>query len=321
MDWSNWLSLGLGLGLGVSANWLWRQLVGRRNQTLEGHQDNPTLNQNYAATVRETDQDVPTLLAQLKQAQLASQLAGEISQFQAGFLARTAHELRSPLNSLIGLHQLILSDLCDDPAEEREFVAQAHNAALQLMHLLDEVLAVARTAKGSKKLEIQPLQLATVLQSVYQSLHLIAANRNLQLQLLLPDSDLYVLADPYWLQQILVNLVDTCIAQMAEGKVLLSVQTNLATETAQITIDTPLAASVWSELMDLLQLDSQHQPASKTANLSPGMKLLLHQTLLELMQGQLELLSVPGELTNLTRLQVTIPLVIPEAEFLEPEAN
>jgi len=33
------------------------------------------------------------------------------------------------LNSLIGVHQLILSDLCDDPGEERQFVAQAHEGA------------------------------------------------------------------------------------------------------------------------------------------------------------------------------------------------
>ena len=306
MDASNWLDLGIGLGLGVSVDWLWRQLR-RRNQ-----------NSIIAPAI---DQDGSTLLAQLKQAQLAAQLAGETSQFQAGFLARTAHELRSPLNSLIGLHQLILSDLCDDPAEEREFIAQAHNSAVKLMHLLDEVLAVARTAKGSKQLEIQPVQLATVLQTVYQLLHLIAANRNLQLQLLPPDPDVYVLADPYWLQQILVNLVDTCIGQMEEGRVFLGARTTLTTETAHVIVDTPLPASIWSEPVDLLQFDSQHQAADKTAQLSPGMKLLLHQTLLALMPGQLEVLSVPGESTNLTRLQITIPLLIPETEFLESEAN
>jgi signal transduction histidine kinase len=46
----------------------------------------------------------------------------ELAQFKAGFLARTSHELRSPLNGMISGLQLILSDLCDDAAEEREYV-------------------------------------------------------------------------------------------------------------------------------------------------------------------------------------------------------
>ena len=42
--------------------------------------------------------------------ELAYQMAQEMSDFKGGFLARVTHELRSPLNGLIGLHQLILED-------------------------------------------------------------------------------------------------------------------------------------------------------------------------------------------------------------------
>ena len=46
---------------------------------------------------------------------LAYYQALELAQFKGGFLARSAHELRSPLSSLMGLHQLILTGLCDSP--------------------------------------------------------------------------------------------------------------------------------------------------------------------------------------------------------------
>src|ERR671932_28169 len=80
--------------------------------------------------------DLQPLKEELKQTKLAYEMAKEMSQFKAGFLARTSHELRSPLSTMFGTLQLILSDLCDDPAEEREFVEQAHVAALKLVKLI-----------------------------------------------------------------------------------------------------------------------------------------------------------------------------------------
>lgn len=305
MSWSNWVYLGVGLGIGVGANWLFKKIRGQ-----EGSRE--------ITREEEDNQNVTALLAQLKQTQVAYQLAQEMSLFKAGFLARTTHELRSPLNSLIGLHQLILSDLCDDPAEEREFVFQAHEAALKLIRLIDEILEVARTEHGTNKLEIQPLQLATVLQQVYKLTHTMAANRNFRLQLLPPDPDIYVLADPRWLRQVLLNLLDASIAQMEEGSILISAQPTVATESVQIWLDVPLPASAWSEPIDLMQFEHSNQEQGyKNTALSLGMKLLQNQTLLELMQGRLEILPVPTDTNafNLTRIQVTIPLLIPETAF------
>lgn len=306
MSWSNWVYLGVGLGLGMGASWL----LGRSKEP------------GVSSTVLQEDkQDVPAL--QLQAYQLAYHLAHEMSQFKAGFLARISHELRSPLNSLIGSHQLILSDLCDDPSEEREFVAQAHNSALKLVKLIDEILEVARTEHGTNQLEIQPLQLAWVLQQVYQLTHLLAANRNFRLHVSLPDPDIYILADPRWLRQVLVNLVDTCIAQMEEGSICVSAQPKPADGLVQIWMDVQLPTSTWSEPVDLLQSSDLSEPVNENTASSRGLRLLLNQTLLELMKGRLEFLPVPTDAdeSNFTRIQLSIPLVIPETASLGQERN
>ena len=98
LSFSNWICLAVGLGLGVGGN----LLVGRWGRVADS-----------SPAPQDTNQD-PLTLEQLKQTQLAYQLAQQMSQFKAGFLTRVSHELRSPLNSMIGLHQLILSDFsCD----------------------------------------------------------------------------------------------------------------------------------------------------------------------------------------------------------------
>lgn len=302
MGWSHWIYLGVGLGLGVGTSWLsgrWGSSPAPQEANTEATKDQP-------------------ILEQLKASQLAYQLAHQMSQFKAGFLARTSHELRSPLNSLIGLHQLILSDLCDDPAEEREFVAQAHNSALKLVKLLDEILDVARTEHGTNQLEIQPVQLTWVLEEVYKLTHLLAANCNFPLQVSPPASETYILADPRWLRQILVSLVDTSIAQMEEGSICISAKTEVADRVVHIWLDIHPSFSAWSEeAVDLLGL------VNESAAPSLGLTLLLNQTLLELMKGRLEVLPGPKNTdeSHFTRIQLAIPLATPETASVGQEAN
>ncbi|HEY9652853.1 MAG TPA: HAMP domain-containing sensor histidine kinase, partial [Coleofasciculaceae cyanobacterium] len=245
--------------------------------------------------------------------------AVHMSQFKAGFLARTSHELRSPLSSLIGMHQIILSDLCDSPEEARDFVAQANTSALKMVKLLDEVIAVAKTEHGTNRLDIYPLQLTQVLEDVERLTHLQAANRNLQLEIILPDSDLYVLADPRRFRQALAGIVDSAIAQMQEGSIKVWVASVPDSKEAHIWMTIQSPSPVWSEPVDLLYTkpEQQKQPGEGT-ELSPGLILLMAQTLIEVMHGRLELLPVSAQETtddsadNLTRLQCSMPLGTPE---------
>lgn len=303
MDWSNWLYLGMGIALGLGLSALFA-----RGKT------------SSSSSVALEKQDVSGLEQEMKRIMLAYQMAREMSQFKAGFLARTTHELRSPLNGLIGLHQLILSDLCEDAAEEREFIAQAHERALKLLKLIDEILKVSRTEYGSSKLDIQPQSLAEVLQEVHSLTYMVAANRNFPLQLLPPDPEIYVLADPRWLRQVLLNLVDTSISQMEEGSISISTAFSPASKFIHIYLDVPTSAIPTSEPIDLIKSEYKLPDTDKqNARFSPGMRLLINQTLLEVMGGKLEIVSlITNELTeHFSRLQISIPLMIPEAGFPE----
>ncbi|OUL26256.1 HAMP domain-containing sensor histidine kinase [Nostoc sp. 106C] len=316
MNWNNWVYLGAGLLLGISFRWLFARST------------NATLSSSLTTTTEPKDSS--PALQRLQETQLAYQMAKEMSQFKAGFLARTTHELRSPLNGLIGLHQLILSNLCENPEEEREFIAQAHERALKLLKLIDEILNVARVEHGTNKLDIQPLSLNELLQEVYKLTYMLAANRNFSLQVSPPDLEIYVLADPRWLRQVLLNLVDTAITQMEEGKISISTNPSPTKNSAYIWLDIPVHALPWSESIDFIKsidfIQAEDKPVltdKGNPNLSPGMKLLLNQTLVEVMGGKLEVIAPTTQAGNdqFTRLQVSIPLVIPEAEFLQTGAN
>ncbi|MDY6782600.1 MAG: histidine kinase dimerization/phospho-acceptor domain-containing protein [Cyanobacteriota bacterium] len=261
--------------------------------------------------------EIAALKEELQQTQVAYDMAVQMSQFKAGFLARTSHELRSPLNSLIGLHQLILSDLCDSPEEEREFIHQAHQSSLKLVQLIDTIVDVAKTEYGTNRLEIVPLQLSRTLNELDYLTQLQAANRGFPIRFTPPEPDLYVMADERRLLQLLLALVDTSLAYMEEGNIEVSAQLSTQSDGAAICIDLHSPLKIWGEPVDLLQQGAKITPQTAKEQLiaspkapSPGMNLILAQTLLDSMQGKLEIIEIPsdGDDGKITRLQCVVPL-------------
>ncbi len=313
MGWSDFIYLGIGLGLGLAINRLLPEKKEKGKKERELSHETTDTQEIYSNSER-----VQELSDRLKQTQLAYQMASEMSKFKAGFLARTSHELRSPLSSTIGTLQLITNDLCDGPEEEREFAEQARGAALRMVGLIDQLVFVAKTEYGTEKMDIEALQLAQVFDEVEDLTCLQAANRSIQLNISPPEPNIYVLADLPRFRQVLVSLVDTAIAQMEEGSVNVSASASIESGSVHILIEDQRPISAWSESWDLLKEDlegktklNNSMEANEEFSLSPGMRLLMNQTLLELMKGRLEVLAVPsdGE-DDFTRTQCSIPLAV-----------
>ncbi len=208
----------------------------------------------------------------LEQAELACRLLEESNRFKSSFLARTSHELRSPLNGIIGMHQLILNGLCEGPEEQHEFLEKAHEASLKLLALLDDLIDVAKMEHGTAQMETAPLPLGHLLQEVYQLAYLPAQNRNLRLEITLPPEDLQILADYRRLKQVLLNLVDEAIRQMPEGRIRL--------------FTTPPA-----DAQIRVYVEDQRPPqAAQPAPNADGLSLSLASRLVSLMGGELTLL-------------------------------
>lgn len=254
--------------------------------------------------------------------QLAYDMAVEMSRLKGGFLARTSHELRSPMSGLIGMHQLILADLCDSPEEERDFIKQANEAALRMVKVLDDVIDVAKVEHGVSELTLQPVQLNMLLLNLYTATHLQAQNRNLQLHVSAVNEALYCIADPRRLQQALIHLVDSAIANLEEGTITVLLGA-VDSASIQLWIDQPLPVNVWNQPIEFLPpaiaplesvLENSLEKAAivqqtNTPSPSPSFVRLLAEKLLVSMGGSLEILLMQDSPSlDQTRIQCTIPL-------------
>lgn len=296
----NLATLILGLGVGTVLGW-W---FGRsQNSAL----DKSALDKSVDSASPIVSPERPIAAAKTSEpSHLAYQMAIEMAQFKAGFLGRSSHELRSPINTVISLHQLILSDLCESPEEEREFVAQAKAAAEKMLGLLDRLILLSKTSYGTEPPQLQPLPLAETIAEVEQFIQLQAKNRNLRLTVEQPNPEVCVLADPRWLRQALLHLLDTSIGSMQEGSIRLT--THTADGTALIWIEDQRPAEFWSEPIDFLDRLKAGQALEPALFPSAGLNLLIVKAMLELMGGRLSVLATPDETSDLSRIEMTLAI-------------
>ncbi|MBE7384175.1 MAG: HAMP domain-containing histidine kinase [Leptolyngbya sp. SIO1E4] len=232
--------------------------------------------------------------------QLAYCRALELAQFQGGFLARTAHELRSPLNKIISLQQMILEELCDNPEEEREFVAEAQAASLKLLEYLDFLIRVSKIETGRITPVMQAIPLAEIFDQVKEMTHLQAADRSLRLVVECPDDTLSVWADPIWLQNALVTLIEISIDSCDRGPIRLSVDPEAPPDSCHIWVEDDRPAECWQESTSL----PAPQEFDLDDALSTSLRMGMVETLLTAMDSTLTLVSTSNSTKpTLTRLQ------------------
>lgn len=244
-----------------------------------------------------------------------------LGQFQSGFLARTAHELRSPLSSLMSLHQLILNDLCDSPAEERECLKEAYQAATRLLKMLEVVTQVSKLEAGLSPLKLENISLPILLDELRILTELQAAHRNLHLDIeAIPDcpEESKIYTDFRVLRQVLLCLIESSLWTLETGTVRLWCIENLETGFLEINLQDDRSEQQWQEVKALLgtPLESaqhfiqQSLPPEPRFYFSLAHSLGLSQMLLNQIQGKLCLKEASSQGDRSFYLQCQIPLAI-----------
>lgn len=285
----DWFSTLIGLGIGLV-------LIGLRSRSGGNLPLNAT---PHRSEVPSTQESLPSARKcdEMQAAQVAYYAALDLAQFKGGFLSRTSHELRSPLNALISSLQMIQAGLCDDPEEEKEYIGLAHDGAMKFIGMLDEVLKVSKLQSGQLDLAIEKVDLAIVLQEVYFMTRHLAANRNLKLEIPMLDDEILVQADPTYLQQALTILVSRSIEAMEEGTIALTLSADPTQDHPDnpivLTLTDQLSAAQWSETQSVLTQANPTLPPIPTPSstgaiviptqFSPSFRLLLAKELLLLM--------------------------------------
>ncbi|MEH2207526.1 MAG: ATP-binding protein [Nostoc sp.] len=132
------------------------------------------------------------------------------------FLAVLSHELRSPLNPILGWARLLQTREFDTAALKKAIATIERNAQLQAQ-LIEDLLDVSRILQGKLNLKMLPVNLVLVIEAGLETVRLAAEAKNIQIQTMLDASFGQVLGDSGRLQQVIWNLLSNAVKFTPEG--------------------------------------------------------------------------------------------------------
>lgn len=136
--------------------------------------------------------------------------AEKASRTKDEFLATLSHELRTPLNAVLGWATVLRTRRLSGDELYQGIETIERNARVQAQ-IIDDLLDMSRIISGKVRLEVQRLNLSTVLREASETVRTAAEAKNVQLELHLPDQPVNITGDPSRLQQVFWNLLTNAI--------------------------------------------------------------------------------------------------------------
>jgi PAS domain S-box-containing protein len=148
--------------------------------------------------------------ALLVREQEARQQAEAASRMKDEFLAVVSHELRSPLNGILGWSRLLRTRKLDPDKTEQALASIERNAQAQTQ-LIEDLLDISRIIRGKVRLTLRPLSLVPVIQAALDTVRPTASTKSIQIETQLDASAGLVLGDADRLQQVVWNLLSNAV--------------------------------------------------------------------------------------------------------------
>ncbi|PSB46963.1 histidine kinase [Cyanosarcina cf. burmensis CCALA 770] len=152
----------------------------------------------------------------LEQERVAREEAQAANRIKDEFLAVLSHELRSPLNPILGWTKLLRSRKFDAQATDRALETIERNAKLQTQ-LIEDLLDVSRILQGKMALNIAPIDLTTTIEAAIETVRLAARAKNIQIQTQFAPNVGLVCGDANRLQQVVWNLLSNAVKFTPSG--------------------------------------------------------------------------------------------------------
>jgi len=214
---------------------------------------------------------------------------------KSDFLSSMSHELRSPLNAILGFAQLINSESPPPTPTQIANIDQILHAGWYLLELINEILDLAQIESGKLALSLEPTSLAEVMVECQAMIEPQGQKRGIRMTFPRFDLPCFVDADRTRLKQVLINLLSNAIKyNQANGTVVVDVNCAINDpKRIHVTVKDTGAGLPPDMLMQLFQPFNRLGRERSTEE-GTGIGLVMSKRLVELMGGEIGVESTVG---------------------------
>jgi len=227
----------------------------------------------------------------------AMQVAYKANQSKSEFLANMSHEIRTPLNGLLGMIDLLETTPLDQL--QSQYLDIIKNSGSSLLSIISDILDYSKIEAGKVDIHLSTFAPVQEVQAQLELLSALAQKKNISLQLQEIGSRFMVEADQGKINQILLNLIGNAIKFTPEkGNVTVTLTKEPLTEELLMLHYSVSDSGIGISQENMLRLTQPFFQVESSATRSyqgTGLGLAIAKKMVELLGGELEVISTPGE--------------------------
>ena len=260
---------------------------------------------------QEVEEEKQRELRQRRLLEDALEIARKNEVSKQSFFSNMSHDMRTPLNAIIGLSDLAAGRV-EDPEKVREYLKKINFSSRQLLGLINDILDMSRMEQGKLVLNSKEFDLKQCMEECVGSFRFQAEAARKTLTLQMDVRDAQVMGDPFRIGQVMNNLLSNAVKFTREGDSIRVTVTQMEATPGQlckyrlVIADTGIGMSK-EYLPHLFEPYSREMRFGERQAVGTGLGMPITQSIVTQMNGEIHVESAPGEGTTFT---IILPFAI-----------
>ena len=270
---------------------------------------------------QEVEEEKQRELRQRRLLEDALEIARKNEVSKQSFFSNMSHDMRTPLNAIIGLSDLAAGHV-EDPEKVREYLKKINFSSRQLLGLINDILDMSRMEQGKLVLNSKEFDLKQCMEECVGSFRFQAEAARKTLTLQMDVRDAQVMGDPFRIGQVMNNLLSNAVKFTREGDSIRVTVTQMEAAPGQlckyrlVIADTGIGMSQ-EYLPHLFEPYSREMRFGERQAVGTGLGMPITQSIVTQMNGEIHVESAPGEGTTFT---IILPFAIAHKQAQAAEA-
>jgi len=239
-------------------------------------------------------------ITERKQAEIAliqtKEEADAASRAKSEFLANMSHEIRTPMSAVIGFSDMLASEVTDK--KQKSYLDSIQTAGKSLLTLINDILDLSKIEAGLLDIQYEPVNPRMIFTELQQIFNIKMAEKNLELIMEIDKSlPPTLILDEIRLRQVLLNLMGNAVKFTESGYIKLCAKAYINNKQIDLILaveDSGIGISVEQQTVIFESFKQQDGQSTRKYG-GTGLGLTITKRLVEMMNGQISVTSVPGK--------------------------